>query len=418
MRNRPGAIVATLVLLAVTAIAAGAIASPRPAAAAAGSAPFVATLATHVDTADQESAAGLKVGMLEVHWNRFEPQRGVVDTDYATGIKAQFDKLRKAGMQVTLGLGLHFTPSWILSYKSNHLVDNHGTYSTQADFVFNRAVRARGNWYLAQLDRWLGLENMWAVRVTSGGSSELLYPSSTFWAYSPGAQTATNRPKTLAANPMPGWRPGDRSTRDQRNAWAHWYVGALADVADWQMATVTNLGFRGYFQPVTPGQGIRPGQWNAQMAAGLAEGTLGRGAAWYVLYASLRERTHVTAYLSSLADGTADDDLCTAADAAKPLQGTDFSRWSGARWLAWVAHYNHFTIAGEPPGRPATAGAALTHYRDGSAAGLLATAMRQATSCGFLGVYWAHDDQVWDGTMPLRTLAAYTSPSATAPAAA
>ena len=46
----------------------------------------------------------------------------------------------------------------------------------------------------------------------------------------------------------------------------------------------------------------------------------------------------------------------------------------------------------------------------------MAITINQAQSCGFQPVYWAHDDSIWTGLMPLSSLLSYTSPSATMPA--
>ncbi|SHG28555.1 hypothetical protein SAMN05443575_1918 [Jatrophihabitans endophyticus] len=380
--------------------------------------PFLGTLVTHSGTAGQESQAGLKMAMLEVSWRSLLPRQGQVDSGYATGLVKQLKAFQAAGMRVTLGLGLHYTPAWVLALAGSRLVDQTGTVSAQADLVFNQTVRDLAVDYLRALDKIVPFENFWAVRVTSGSGAEMLYPASgTYWAYSAGAQNGPTRPVTMAANPLPGWRPGDSASEAQRRAWADWYLAALDDVADWQMDVATSLGFTGYFQIVTPGQGLRPTQYTKLVAAGLSNGLLGRGAVWSVVYAGLRHRTHVTAYVSSVADGSAGNDVCQASDATVALDSGTAYYFSATRYLARVAAVNGFTVAGETPGYPASASGRAA-YADASDSGLLATAYRQASGCRFLGLYWAHDDQVWDGTVPLSRLAQYSSTSAALPALA
>lgn len=63
--------------------------------------------------------------------------------------------------------------------------------------------------------------------------------------------------------------------------------------------------------------------------------------------------------------------------------------------------------SGENPGYDwmgTESGRSAAHTPDG----VLATMMNEAESCGFRSVYWAHDQQVWDGTMPLARLASYS----------
>ena len=73
----------------------------------------IATLGTNPDKAAQESAGGVKVAMMELNWKNYEPQQGVFNTTYEQQMKTRYAALKAAGMRVTLGLGLHFTPTWV-----------------------------------------------------------------------------------------------------------------------------------------------------------------------------------------------------------------------------------------------------------------------------------------------------------------
>jgi hypothetical protein len=353
--------------------------------------------------------------MLEFSWKAFEPQQGVFDTGYASWMTKQMAAYRAAGMRVTLGLGLHYAPAWALNMAGSRMVDQTGKTSSQLDLIFNQSMRNLAAPYIARIDQTVGFENFWAVRITSGSLPEMLYPSgNSYWAYSAGAQNGVTKPPSMAPNPLPGWRPGQSVTLAQRDSWAHWYLGALDNVADWQIDQVTALGFHGYSQIITPGQGLRPTQFTKAVAAGLPNGLLGRGAVWSIVYAGLADRPDITAYVSSVADGSGNDDACQPADSSVALDSGTAYYWSATRYIARIAAVNGFTVAGETPTYPSTT-AGRSHYTDPSNAGLLATGMAQARGCGFLGLYWAHDDQVWDGTIPLSQLAAFTTPNATAP---
>jgi hypothetical protein len=356
--------------------------------------------------------------MLEFSWKAFEPQQGVFDTGYASWMTKQMAAYRAAGMRVTLGLGLHYAPAWALNMAGSRLVDQSGKTSSQLDLIFNQKMRDLAAPYLARIDKTVGFENFWAVRITSASTPEMLYPSgNSYWAYSAGAQNGPTKPPTMASNPLPGWRPGQSATVAQRDAWAHWYLGALDNVADWQIDQVTALGFHGYSQIITPGQGLRPTQYTKAVSAGLPNGLLGRGAVWHIVYAGLTDRPNITAYVSSVADGSGNDDVCQPADSSVALDSGTAYYWSATRYIARIAAVDGFTVAGETPSYPSST-SGRSHYTDTSNVGLLATGMAQARGCGFLGLYWAHDDQVWDGTIPLTQLAAFTSPSAIPPAPA
>jgi hypothetical protein len=58
-------------------------------------------------------------------------------------------------------------------------------------------------------------------------------------------------------------------------------------VTNWQMQTLTSLGFTGYYETVTPGSGTRPDDLTKTEQANLSnDGTTGVGAVWNLYYAS------------------------------------------------------------------------------------------------------------------------------------
>ena len=382
---------------------------------------FLGSLGTSPVHAKQESAAGIKVAMMELSWRKYEPRRGVFDTGYEREMVARLAALRAAGMQVTLGLGLHFAPAWAATMPNSHLVDQTGRASAELDLVFNAHLRAVATAYLARVARALHFSSFWAVRVTSGSRSEVLYPGGGhYWAFGVNAQNGSAMPKTMARNPFPGWKPGRVGlTKNQAAAWATWYVGALADVVRWQISTVRSLGFTGYAQIITPGTGVYARRLPALAAARLPDGTLGTGAAWSILYGKLRGIPNVVAYSSSVGDNSGGKVGCRAGDRAQAIDGPDTVRWSATRWISHIADLDGFRKAGENPGRPAANQlASTTHYRSGARTGLMATAVAMARSCGFQGLYWAHDDTFWNQTVPMSRFATYTTRSARAPARA
>jgi hypothetical protein len=223
----------------------------------------------------------------------------------------------------------------------------------------------------------------------------------------------------LAPNPFPGWRPGQSGLNPtQVNQWLQWYLGALADTANWQMNTIRALGFTGYFQILTPGVGVLPAVLTQAINARLPDGLIGIGAVWQDVYRLLSPRQNVVAYVSSVADGSGNDGGCTANDDSVALTSTSIVGWSATRWISRIADAYGLRKAGENPGYSASPSSFAHQYRSTSSGGMMARAYAQATSCGFQGLYWAHDDQLWDGTVAASRFFALSSPSAGVPPAA
>jgi len=70
-----------------------------------------------------------------------------------------------------------------------------------------------------------------------------------------------------------------------------------------------------------------------------------------------------------------------------------------------VARENGLAVGGENPGY-GLPDSLNGHYTNPSAAGMVASALRQARSCGFTVFYWAHDVHLRDGTIPFTQYAA------------
>jgi hypothetical protein len=365
------------------------------------------TLDTQPDTAAIEGRAGISMAMLELSWASFQPERHAVDAGYLADVRGRLATYRAAGMAVTLGLGMHYTPPWVFSLPDSRFTGQDGSVSGQADFVFSRAVRRAAQDYLALVADALPLPDLWAIRLTSGGDCEMLYPpGGQFWAFGTAALTGEGLAAGLEPNPFPGWRPGRPGlSPGETEAWLDWYVGGLADVTDWQMRLLTGLGFTGYFQTVTPGSGTRPGDLAWALENDLpCDDTTCVGAVWDRYYAMLPANGNVMAYISSVADRSGDDDATRPFDVTIPLTSPVMDSWSATRWITRIANSHGMAIGGENPGYgiPATLNA---HYTDLSCSGMMASALRQARAAGFTVFYWAHDARLWDGTVPFSRYA-------------
>ncbi|MEJ2870568.1 hypothetical protein WCD74_22575 [Actinomycetospora sp. OC33-EN08] len=369
-------------------------------------APVPATLLSVVERSPAEAAAGVRGAMVELSWARIEPAPGRVDTAALRAFAADVAALRRDGRTVSLGLGLHETPEWVLALPDARLVDESGTDSPYASLVFDQRLRELAEDYLAQVARVVDLGSFATVRLGAGGLGEVLYPDGGgWWAFDRNAQNGPDLPPSMPRNPAPGWVPGSGGlSEDGVRAWADWYVGALVDVVRWQMATLSRLGFGGSFEVLTPGVGVVPSAYASAVDRGLPRGQLGTGAAWATVYAGLGRDRRVVASVTSVADGSGDNDTCTPDDAGVALSDPTVSSWSATRWITRVAAANGLAVTGENPGFGSSPELDAA-YRDESDDGMAAVAWRQARSCGLRTLSWAHGRQLWDGTLPLAAFA-------------
>jgi hypothetical protein len=367
--------------------------------------------------AAEAGSSDVSMAMLEYNWASFEPSPGVFNASYLATMKSELAAYQAAGMKVTLGLGLQNAPSWVLALSDGHYIDQTGAKSTEANFVFSAAVRTAAAAYLKQVAADIPLSNFYAIRLTSGGDGEMLYPGGgTYWAFDSAALTGTGLAAGMTRNPDPNWKPGTTGlTQAQIGAWVNWYVGGLDKVTNWQMQTLAGLGFSGYYETVTPGSGTRPDGLTQTEQQNLSnDGTTGVGAVWNLYYAMLPTKTNVIAYISSVADNSGGNDDCQTADATTPLTTASMDSWSATRWISAIAHHDGLALGGENPGYGIPA-SIDSFYTNTSSTGMMATAMAQSQSCGFQVFYWAHDIHLWDGTLPFSLYANSIAPHATAP---
>ena len=130
---------------------------------------LVGTLGTEPATAGSEHHAGIDMGMMELNWAAYEPEEGEFDEDYERQMEDRYAQLHAAGLPVTLGLGLHYTPGWVTEIPNSHFVDEDGNISDVVNLVFNSAVRAKAAAFIARIDQGLGLDHFQAIRIASGG---------------------------------------------------------------------------------------------------------------------------------------------------------------------------------------------------------------------------------------------------------
>ena len=360
------------------------------------------TLDTQTNTAAAEDKAGVTMAMFEFNWASFEPGKGQFSASYLATMRSELAAYQAAGQRVTLGLGTQNAPSWVFSLANSTYIDQDGNVSTEADWVFSAAVRSAAKVYFNKIAADFPLTDFWAIRITSGGDPEMLYPGGgTYWAFNPSALSGKGLPAGIKANPFPTWTPGTAGlTPAQITTWVNWYIGGLDNVTNWQMKKLSGLGFTGYYETVTPGSGTRPDDLTQTEQANLSnDGTTGVGAVWNLYYAMLPNKVNVIAYISSVADQSGGNDSCEASDASLPLTDTAMDSWSAPRWISRIAVANSLLVSGENPGYELPS-SLDSFYTNTSSAGMMADAIRIAKSCNFTVFYWAHDVHLWDGTLP------------------
>jgi Beta-galactosidase len=373
--------------------------------------PAFGTLISDAERTEVEARHGIGVAMVELSWQDAEPEPGEFDRGYLRSMRDDVTAHRDAGRSVTLGLGMHVPPSWVLNLPDSRLVDEEGDESDEVNLVFNQRLRDLAERYLAEVAEVLDLQRVDTIRLTSGGSAEVMYPDGGgYWAFDRNAQGGANLPSSLPPNPAPDRRPGG-PWRDegQTREWAQWYVGALVDVVEWQIGTFAGLGFRGTYEVLTPGVGVSPREFDDAVRDGLPPGVLGAGAAWQLFYSRLPRRPDLVAYVSSVADGSGNNDTCEPDDRDVPLTAEAVENWSATRWIARLAQEYGLPVSGENAGFQQDHSPAA-FYRNLGDDGMMAAALRQARTCGFRTFYWAHDAQLWDGTVPFESYADRTAP--------
>lgn len=363
------------------------------------------TLLSDEKNATQLYTSGVRVVHLELGWDAYEPQEGAFSASYVADAARKLQTFRAAGLQVVLGVGLQYPPSWVYSYPNSRYVDQNGQSAGSVNLTFNAALRQRAATYIARVNHDLGLGNFSAVRIGSGGLIESMYPGedagggvNSYWGFDANAQGASGRPTTVAANPYPGWRPGQTTYQGQPfsvaqvQRWYDWYLGSMVDGINWQVGLYRQLGFTGDQQILLPGLGSRPDEYRTAIAnylngVGDDNHTMGRAAVWHKVVAGLTTREHLVIYISSIADGSGEDDGCASTDINVVENDPQINNWSATRWISYNANRYGLAKNGENPGRGDTGAYGPT---------MLRTAIRQMQSCGLQGLMWAHEANLYD----------------------
>lgn len=360
------------------------------------------TLISSNGHAQTESNAGVRQAMVETSWEWLEPTHGGWNTSRLDALKQDVLTQKAAGRQVTLGLGTHYTPQWAFDdLRNSRAVNRHGQECGDLNVVYSYDARQEIRSYISHVINWIGKDNIAAVRLTSGGNGELMWGSGgegyCGFGYIGVKKLRDSKPSTGA--------PGTNATTAQHKAWAEWYVRSLADAADIQanqLRASNHLGWHGRIEYIMPGSGVRPSALDYAAQQGLPDGLLGLGVAWNIVADEISHRWKATLHQSGVGDGTDNDRGCQSGDAGKSVGDSSLDSWSSTRWVAFLAgHYGYAGASGENPGYGDSV--PTSYYSDPT--GLVVAATNLAKSCDLNAFYWAHDDRLWDGTLPFTAYA-------------
>ena len=170
-----------------------------------------------------EWARGVRATTFELHWELYEVQEGVYDTDYISSRKQKLAQLEAQGWTVQLVPGYHYVPGWVFSnYPDSYYVNQYGeeydpdplTQSSHRiiNAPFNPQARALIAAYIARIFQDFDPADFESVRVGGGIQGELRYPppdwnghANSYWAFDSHAQ---NPVESDIPAEVVGWRPG------------------------------------------------------------------------------------------------------------------------------------------------------------------------------------------------------------------
>lgn len=342
--------------------------------------------------------AGAQVVVISLAWDRAEPAMGQFSEDYFEQVRGSIEACRKLGYDIAVDPGFQYPPAWIFQLPHSRFVNQYGSMfaSTQVgenipNAVFNQAIRERQEIVLRRLLKELG-PGLAMLRLGWMKYGELAFPLHTFendkncyWGFDDIAQgRVPGRPPGLEPCPTGDWRPGEQSpAHAHARAFLRWYLGALQNYHDWQIATARKY-TDAPLAMLYPSWGLRPGHCEAALEHDLdgttspeINGEVQRGLDVEHLVAGIQD-PHVIVY-------------CTWLDSSPAFsqdESPNRSRWSPAHYLA--------TLAAEH--RPALH--AWAENTGGGEVEVLSLCRDRILKYGYRGFVWAFERDLYDGRPP------------------
>lgn len=318
---------------------------------------------------------GWRVAIISIRWDKFEPQRGVINQAYVKEIMRKKLAFRKLGYKLQVDFGVQYPPKWVFELPHGRYRDQYGDYfSTKAsgedlpNVVFNNQVRSAIAFYFHQVFARLG-DDWTFIRLGCAKYGELNYPqdkygghTNCYWAFGELAQGKTaGLPPGMPPCPVPGWIPGTPSPlHESAKAFVNWYLGCLENYQNWQIKTVRHW-YKGDICMLYGSTGLRPGWINSAIADDLSgatsperNGEIQQGYDWSLMISSLRD-PKVIVYCTWI-DGTIRNHNIFDDNSPNP------DRWSPVHWLTSLARANpiRLRVWGENTGRNNLAAMRLT----------------------------------------------------------
>ena len=370
--------------------------------------------------------AGVRLVEVGVEWSRFEPAPQQFDQAYIDDLRARFARCAGAGLGVVLTPGFQYAPDWVVQLPDGMYLDQYGnSHPAQGpNYVFGATVRDAAERYLDRFSAEFPLDGFAAVRVGTSEAGELGFPGrelgaegTGFWAFDDAALSGDGLAAGMQPNPMPGWKPGERTWHGRPldaasvRSWFDWYADAAARTAIWQIGLLRERHYRGPIHLPLAGRGVLPADLATATAAALdgtadRDGSLERGLFYpdqlrtiaaatdpHALFADVTGVDDATAVAARRLDPP--QDTCRPSDASLPLrEATSVDTWSATRWTVANARAAGLRVVGENPGHPDTPGTGGDESSDDLAAQLV-YAPRYAQECGLEVLLWAFEDDLF-----------------------
>lgn len=419
-----------------------------------------ATLQMPTSQAVARKGAGCDAGMVEVKMGFWMPTVGAGygarnTGTYCANIAANIKALVENGIEVTLGVGLHFPAPWVFTshaglvsftnmqgVTTGPVTVNGNTGSI--DLVWSAAGEALWKAYLADLKAYLSgvtatyngvSRTLWDwiayIRIAAGTKNgELTHDETGGYSWQGFSSWAQNGGSNLASYARSASQPVSvggaglgsglqPSTQAQVTAFAIWNYQALVRLGNAQQDYLTTtLGFNGRLQWMMPGYGVKVADWNTNNTARTTlnpTSFIASGAVWHLVAAEIALKSRSGVHCSSTADqsGAPVDNAATIADrTVLPTAATTaVGNWSAARRSQHLAWYYGLEWSGENPGSGTPASA---HYLDKTSNGMIAKGLdlcangRQVYGGNTVTRYYhAHDDDFTNGNLDILDLAFY-----------
>jgi hypothetical protein len=348
--------------------------------------------------------------MINVAWDRWEPEPGAFSASYAASIRREVAVYLNRGDVVSIDPGFQTPPAWVAELPHATLTDQNGAVAPlQPNYEFSAAVQSAVRTYIFNLVHALG-RGVAEYRLGLGSSGEVMYPdptespATTWWIGS----SQSDLPPGVGSNPMPGWVPGSDTwnaepvTTEMASAWYDWYLGALEQAVINEGLAFRDAGFRGQLAILAAGMGATPPLLAARLDSRLDAadrdpyGTMNTGAVFQLTIPAIAARLSAPVIVdtTALGDGTGDssaDQACQPGDAAVDTSpgSTGMVGWSSSRWVSALAAKAGLLVEGE-------------NARFDSP---LDTVFAELSSCRLSVFYWLNDSSL-NGAGPV-TLGQY-----------